>query len=398
MYYKRTLSKSIRKAGDFFKVVLLTGPRQVGKTTLLEHIKEPGRAVVSLDEMDILSLAREDPALFFERFPPPVLIDEVQKAPGLFPHIKAAVDKSPKKGQFWLTGSHQFDMMKNVSESLAGRVAVLDLQGFSQAEKEGDDTRPAFMPDLPLNTRRPVWGVEKTFDALVKGSFPQLFDGTPPRLFYSSYVRTYIERDVRALVNIANGQTFLKFLKIAAARTGQLLNYNNMARDLEASVNTVKSWVSVLEATGLVFLLPPYYRNLTKRALKTPKMYFWDTGLCCYLTGITTGKMAMDHPICGALFETYAVSEILKSHWHNGERPFAHYYRDAAGVEIDLLLEAEGRLWPVEIKQTASPDAKMVRAFDVIPRNERGKGALVCLAPRFIPMNTEVNIIPMGHV
>jgi predicted AAA+ superfamily ATPase len=398
MFYGRTLSKTLKQTSDFFKVVLLTGPRQVGKTTLLEHIKEPDRRYVSLDDMEILMMAQEDPAHFFERFPPPVLIDEVQKAPNLFPYIKAIADKSKKKGQFWLTGSQQFHLMKNVSESLAGRAAILDLQGFSQSEKEKDETRPAFIPEIPLQTKRPVWTTQKTFDVIVRGSFPQLFDGTPSSLFYSSYIRTYIERDVREILKISNEHAFLKFLKITAGRTGQVLNYNNVAREIEVSVNTVKSWVSVLETSGLIYLLPPYSRNLTKRAIKTPKLYFLDTGLCCYLTGITTGKMAMDHQINGALFETYAVSEILKSYWHNGERPFAYFYRDTSGKEIDLILETNGKLWPIEIKQTASPNPKMAQNFDVLSGEKCGKGALVCTANKFIPMNKDVNIVPVSYI
>ena len=398
MYYNRTLSKTWKQANEFFKVVLLTGPRQVGKTTLLEHIIESNRTYVPLDDMEILMMAQNDPAHFFERFPPPLLIDEVQKAPNLFSYIKAIVDKSSQKGQFWLTGSQQFHLMKNVSDSLAGRVAILDIQGFSQSEKEHDPTRPAFTPDIPLQTQRPIWSTGQTFDVIVKGSFPQLFDGTPSGLFYSAYIRTYIERDVREIINISNEHAFLKFLKVAAARTGQVLNYNDMARDVEVSVNTIKSWISVLETSGLIYLLPPYFRNLTKQVIKSPKLYFLDTGLCCYLTGITTAQIAIDHPISGALLETYVVSEILKSHWHNGERPFVYFYRDAMGKEIDLILDKNGKLWPIEIKQTASPNPKMVQTFDIIANEERGKGALICTANKFIPMNSMVNIIPVSYI
>lgn len=398
MYYKRTLSESVNQANAFFKVILLTGPRQVGKTTLLERIKEPDRAYVSLDDMEARMMAQEDPAHFFERFTPPVLIDEVQKAPNLFPFIKRIADKSPKKGQFWLTVSQQFHLMKNVSESLAGRVAILDLQGFSQSEKAKDETRPAFRPDIPLQTRRPIWSALETFEMIVNGSFPQLVDGTPPLLFYSAYVRTYVERDVREILNISNENAFLKFLKVIASRTGQVLNYNDIARDIEVSLNTVKSWISVLETSGLIYLLPPYFRNLAKRAIKTPKIYFLDTGLCCYLTGITTGETAMNHPMSGALFETYVVSEVLKSYWHHGERPFAYFYRDALGKEIDLILDRDGKLWPIEIKQTSSPNLKMARAFTVLANEACGKGALVCTANEFVSIGEDVNVIPASYI
>ena len=398
MYYKRTLSKSLTDANKFFKVILLTGPRQVGKTTLLEHIKEPGRVYVSLDDMDSLMMAQEDPAHFFECFPPPLLIDEVQKAPELFPYIKSIADKSGKKGQFWLTGSQQFHLMKNVSESLAGRVAILDLQGFSQSEKAKDDKRPAFLPDIPLKTKNEVFSAREIFDVIVRGSFPQLFDGTHSAMFYSAYVRTYIERDVREIINISNEHAFLKFLKVMAARTGQILNYNDVSHEIEVSLNTVKSWVSVLETSGLIYLLQPFFRNMTKRAIKTPKIYFLDTGLCCYLTGILDGKMAMNHYRSGALFETYVVSEVLKSYWHNGERPFIYYYRDTLGKEIDLILEKNGKLWPVEIKQTSTPSPKMIQNFDVIDIKDRGCGALVCTANKLISMGNNINVIPVSYI
>ncbi|GBU29607.1 ATPase [Treponema sp. R8-4-B8] len=398
MYYKRTLSKALKQASDFFKVVLLTGPRQVGKTTLFEHIKEPGRLYISFDDVEILTMAQEDPSHFFERFPPPLLIDEAQKAPNLFPYIKFIVDKSKKKGQFWLTGSQVFHLMKNISESLVGRAAILDLQGFSQSEKLKDVTRPSFIPEIPLQTKRPIWSTLKTFNEIVRGSFPQLFDGTPSTLFYSSYIRTYIERDVREIIKITNEHAFLKFLKIIVGRTGQILNYNNVSSDIEVSVNTVKSWVSALETSGLIYLLPPYSRNLRKRAIKTPKLYFLDTGLCCYLMGITTGKMAMTHQMSGALFETYVVSEILKSYWHNGERPFAYFYRDMSQNEIDLILEKNGKVWPIEIKQTSTPNSSMVKAFNILSDQNCGKGALICTANKFIPMSKDVNIVPVSYI
>ena len=398
MYYKRSISDVLREASKYFKVVLLTGPRQVGKSTLLERARSEGRCCVTLDDNAALALAKEDPVQFFRAYPPPVLIDEVQRAPELFVHIKKIVDESDKKGQVWLTGSQQFHLMSEVSDSLAGRVAVLSMQGFSQAEKQKDPGRAPFMPDISLRTKRPSLSQKQVFEHIVRGSYPQLWDGTPPHLFYSSYVSTYLERDVRDIRSVASASTFLRFLRVIAARTGQLLNFDNMARDVGVSAPTVKSWVSVLETSGLIYLLQPYSGNLTQRAIKTPKVYFMDTGLCCHLCGITTADMAMTGPLSGELFETYVISEILKSHWHHGLNPAVYFYRDREQREIDLIIEAQGKLWPVEIKQTSTPRLHMVKNFSILDDSVRGKGALVCTAEKLLPLNKDTVTIPVGYI
>lgn len=402
MFYQRTLAKTIETATKAFKVILLTGPRQVGKTTLFMHLKDSGRTYVSLDDIEANALAQADPELFFQTYPPPILIDEVQRAPELFRAIKRIVDKSEERGLFWLTGSQQFHLMQHVSESLAGRVAILDLQGFSQAEKTGDPWRTPFRPDSVGQTPqgRTVHSSYDTFEMLVKGSFPKLFDeDTPWDLFYSSYLRTYLERDVREIINITNETAFIRFLKILAGRTSQILNYSDIARDAGIAVNTAKAWVSVLQTSGNIFLLHPYFpRNFVKRMTKSPKLYFLDTGLCSYLCGITSGKMAMEGPMSGALLETYAVSEILKSYWHNGKRANLSFYRDTSQKEIDLIIEENGKAYPVEIKQTGSPTSSMAVNFSLIEANVRGSGAILCLSDKFIPMNRDVNIIPIGWI
>lgn len=398
MYYKRTISEVVSEASKYFKVVLLTGPRQVGKSTLLERARKEGRHYVTLDDNADLALAKEDPVAFFQAYPPPILIDEVQRAPELFMHIKRLVDTSDKKGQVWLTGSQQFHLMRGVSDSLAGRVAVLNMQGFSQAEKQKDAARAAFMPDMPLRTKRPAFTQEDVFAEIVRGSYPQLWDGTPPQLFYSSYVSTYLERDVRDIMDVSNVSTFLRFLRVIAARTGQLLNYDNMARDVGVSAPTVKSWVSVLETSGLIYLLQPYSGNMTQRMIKTPKLYFMDTGLCCHLCGIHSAAAAMQGPMRGELFETYVISEILKSHWHHGLNPAVYFYRDTNQREIDLLIESQGKLWPVEVKLSSTPRVHMVRNFGVIDEALRGKGALVCTAEKLLPLGKDCVTIPVGYI
>ena len=363
-------------------------------------IKDQKRNYVSLDDASDLRLAQEDPAQFFMKYPPPVLVDEVQRAPNLFLEIKKIVDAREECDQFWLTGSHTFRLMKNVSDSLAGRVAVLNLQGLSQAEKLHDDKRPPFLPNISLRQERPILTKKEIFKMIVKGSFPRLFkEGVKWPLYLSSYVSTYIERDVQEIMNLGHKLAFDNFLRLMAARTGQILNYNEIASRLEVSAPTVKSWVSILETSGLIYLLPPYARNLGQRVIKRPKMYFMDTGLCCYLNGMTTADMAMDSTINGALFETYVVSEILKSYWHHGERPAISFFRDAKNNrEIDLLIEAQGKIWPVEIKLSASPNLQMAKHFKIIDPARRGKGAIICTCEKFMPMNKEVLMIPASYI
>ncbi len=252
---------------------------------------------------------------------------------------------------------------------------------------------------MPLQTERPVWSKQEVFEVIVKGSYPQLADGTAVSMFYSSYLSTYLERDVKSVMNIADQAAFIKFLKVIASRTGQVLNYSDLARNIDVSAPTVKKWVSVLELSGLIYLLPPYSRNLSKRAIKTPKMYFLDTGLCCYLNGITNAQAAMNSPISGALFETYVVSEVLKSYWHHAETPYLYFYRDTDNnAQIDLIIDAQGKLWPIEIKLTSSPNLRMIRHFKVLDEKICGKGAVICTADKFIPMNKDAVIIPVSYV
>jgi predicted AAA+ superfamily ATPase len=400
MFFPRTLSETLKNASATFPVVLLTGPRQVGKTTLLGHCADATRNYVTLDDPAERLLAKTDPALFLQKHSAPLLIDEVQYAPELFPFIKIAADRQRgENGLFWLAGSQQFRLMRGVSESLAERVAILELQGFSQAERFRRPARPFIPGDLP-DGKPPPLEMPALYELILTGAFPvpNLAPATNRHLFYSSYLKTYLERDVRDLLRVGDENVFLKFLRAAAASTGQLLNYSSMARDVDVSVNTIKSWVSILETSGLVFLLQPWYNNRVSRAVKTPKLYFLDTGLCCHLSGWETAATLSVGAMSGAILETYAISEILKSHWHCGRQPRVWFYRDKEQREIDLLIERDGQLLPVEIKRTAAPGKRDIRHFAAIDNAgpPRGHGALLCFYENMLPLDERNDVVPFA--
>ena len=337
-YINRTLEQSIKKISNFFPVIMVTGPRQVGKTTVLQNVANTPATYVSLDSLANRNLAQTEPELFLQRFPAPVLIDEVQYAPQLFPYIKAIVDQENKPGMYWLTGSQQFHLMKNVSESLAGRVGILHLDGFSQDEKNGNPMAQPFLPtmeyiDAKAKTSQPM-DINRVYDVIWRGSYPKMH-GAPDDMwntFYESYLQTYIERDVKSFGAVGDTMAFVSFMRVLAARTGQEMNYSDIARDIGVTAPTIKSWLSVLEASGLVFLLRPYYSNVTKRIIKSPKVYFVDTGLAAFLTGWNTPETLANGAMAGSIFETYVVSEIIKSYWYNGRSPNIYYYRDNHGA------------------------------------------------------------------
>ncbi|MBI4870477.1 MAG: ATP-binding protein, partial [Candidatus Riflebacteria bacterium] len=316
-YTPRTLQSFVELATRDFPVVLVTGARQVGKTTLLQHLRAPQRAYVSLDDPLVLGLAREDPALFFQRFPPPVLIDEVQYAPGLLPYVKIDVDRRGEPGSFWLTGSQQFQVMKEASESLAGRVAVVQLHGLSRRELlgRGLENRP-FVPTpeglaARAATSTPL-SMKELYRLIWRGALPAvaLNDRLAWDLFHGSYVKTYLERDVRSLANVGNEQAFMRFLRVTAARTSQILNLAAMARDAEVSPNTAKTWLSLLQASGIAYLLEPYHTNVNTRLVKAPKLYVLDTGLGAYLTQWSSPEVLEAGAMSGAFLETWAVGEL----------------------------------------------------------------------------------------
>lgn len=406
--YKRTLENTVREVNESFPVLLITGPRQVGKTTLLEMCAE-NRHYVTLDDLDARRLAQNDPGLFIQTYPAPLIIDEVQYAPELFSYIKMEVDRKKGKGMYWLTGSQKFHLMKGISESLAGRVAIVDLLGFSMAEL--DHRKGRCQPFLPVpewietagDSRTKKLTLQETYRHIWQGAFPQVNMDTKPstrQRFYSSYVQTYLQRDVRDILGVSNQTTFHNFLCSVAARTGQLLNYADLARDVAIDNKTAKSWLSVLETSGLVYLLKPYYRNVTKRLIKTPKLYFLDTGLCTYLTKWPDPQSLEAGAMSGAILETWLFSEILKSYWHNGlEAPF-YFYRDTDQKEIDLVIEQGNTLYPVEFKKTATPSKTASKHFPALEKlgKEIGHGAVLCFVGNHIPLSPTVSAIPVNHL
>ena len=407
MYLRRTLENYLSHLSATFPVVLVTGPRQIGKTTLVKHLGEaenPPRQYVSLDEYGPRSLAVDDPDLFLQRYPAPLTIDEIQHAPALLDRLKLQVDRSGRMGDYWLTGSQHFPLMRAVSESLAGRIAVVALLGFSQAEEHELAFRELpFRPDRPVESSDVVeFDLLSVFERIVRGGFPRLVHSNAPPLqpYHGSYVQTYIERDVRSILNIADLAAFRRFLRVAAARTGQMINYSDMARDAGVAVSTAREWLHLLEATFQVHLLRPYYENITKRQIKTPKLYFTDTGLVCYLTGWRTAETAASGAMAGALFETYIVSELLKSWWHRGLEAPLWYYRTKDRAEVDVLVAEDGLLFPLEIKLTARPSRKDLSGILALERagGSVGEGAVICLTRERFPLRETVDAVPVGSV
>ena len=403
MFKHRTIESVIHAVNSNFKAFLLTGMRQVGKTTVLQKLIEGERKYITMDDVSLLKMAKDDPNLFFQTHKVPLLIDEIQYAPELFSHIKMCIDKDNQSGQIWMTGSQQFLLMKGVTESLAGRLAILELMGFSIYEQEGKGhLQKPFLPSPTPPSILPRKSSSETYRTIWKGSLPEVTLKADDMwaMFYSSFVKTYIERDVRQLLLIGNELSFYNFLKVVAARTGQELNLTEMANSLGISQNTVKSWISVLQASGVIYLLYPYYENITKRLTKRPKLYFLDTGLCAYLTDWNSPETLSSGAMNGAIFETFVISEIIKSYKHNGLYPSFYYYRDSNQVEIDLLIVQDGVFYPVEIKRTATPDKKMIKNFAVLESfcKKVGYGSLICLTDRPLPLSQDTNAISVWDI
>ncbi len=407
MYIGRHAQESVRMLSKMFGAILVTGPRQVGKTTMLK--KMAGNAVyVTLDDPLLLTSAIEQSGTFFKDNPPPIFIDEMQYAPNLFPQIKIILDRDKKKGQFYMSGSQQFKMMKNVSESLAGRLGLLTLLGLSMREKQGISFSEPFLPtDEYFSARKKNFkelSYDDVWENIYRGSMPELCanDEFDWQMFYGAYVKTYIERDVRELTQVGDEIKFLHFMTVAASCTGQLLNLASLARDVGISQPTAERWMSVLVTSSLVYLLKPYSNNITKRTVKTPKLYFLDTGLAAYLTKWNTPGVLKNGAMAGAFFETFAISEIIKSYCNKGilELPL-YFYRDKNMNEIDLLIEDNGMLYPLEMKKHADPQKKDIAAFDLldkIPAVKRGPGGVICLYDNLITLKGNDRVIPVKYL
>ena len=407
MYIHRHAEDTVSKLSEMFGAVLVAGPRQVGKTTMLKEVTQD-IGYASMDDLVLLASAREESATFFKDNPPPVFIDEIQKAPELFPQMKMLIDRDGRKGQFYMCGSQQFQMMKGVSESLSGRIGLVTLLGFSLRERFGVSDSTPFLPtegyfsqrrkslaDIPYDE---VWSI------IHRGSMPELvqnpdFDW---QMFYGAYVRTYIERDVRELTEIGDALKFSRFMTAAAASTGQLLNLAALSRSVGVSQPTAERWLSVLIASNIVYLLRPYSNNITKRAVKTPKLYFLDTGLAAYLTKWNTPEVLKNGAMAGAFFESFVVSEIVKSYYNRGIiDPALYFYRDKEMHEIDLLIEEGGTLYPLEMKKHADPQKKDMAAFDLldsIPGVRRGAGGIICLYDRLVTLRGDDRVIPISYL
>lgn len=405
-YIERSLESVVTQVSKEYPVVLVTGPRQVGKTTMLQKLMEgTNRKYVSLDDLGERSLAKTDPEMFLQLHKPPVLIDEVQYAPELFPYIKIHVDKTHNPGDFWMTGSQIFKLMQGVQESLAGRVAVLSMTSLSQAEICGGRMEPFCVRLENLSERgeqRTPADTEEIYDRIFKGTMPALVSGrsTNSQIFYSSYLSTYIERDVRELSDAIDSLKFLKFITAVAARCGQMLNLADIARDADINQKQAKDWMGILETLGIIFYLHPYSNNMLKRLVKTPKLYFYDTGLVSYLTKWSSPATLESGAMNGAILENYVVAEIRKTYINCGREPFMYYYRDKDAKEIDIVLEHDGVLNPIEIKKSSNPGAELTRVFHLLDHasTPREKGAILCMKPELSAIDRDNYIVPIWMI
>lgn len=401
MYINRIMESKLRYLAEHFPVVIVCGARQVGKTTLLQQIKKENDQIqyVTLDYPKIRSLAKEDPELFLQQYQPPLIIDEIQYAPELLPYIKIQADSRKQNGLYYLTGSQMFYMMKNVSESLAGRTGILSMYSLSRAEIESRESVP-FLPDR-IKIVSSDDTITDIFEKIYRGGMPRMITdkGLLPEDYFGSYMQTYLERDIRDLITIKDENKFLKFISCVAARTSQELNLADIGKDVEIDRNTADGWLSILVSSGLVYLLHPYSGNTIKRIIKRPKLYFMDTGLACYLSMWNNPRALELSAMAGAMFENYVISEIIKGYANHGidTRSRFCYYRDNNGKEIDLMILENGKLYPVEIKKSADPGKNALKNFSILgslPENI-GEGAVICMTTMVVPLDDKNKLVPL---
>ena len=412
-YIERSIEERLNKLAKAFPVIMITGSRQVGKTTLLNNIQkqEKGKInYISLDNLSIRALAIEEPEIFLERYKPPLIIDEFQYAPKLLSYIKIIVDEKRQQhlenkeveasGLYYLTDSQVFHTMKNVSESLAGRVGILELYPLSnrEIEKKKDKMFLPIYEELEKREKTNRLEVDKLYKKIIKGSYPELYSNPniEPKDFFETYIKTYIERDIRELINVKDET---KFLKSIAVRTGQELNINDISNSIEINNMTAQNWLSILVSTGLVYLLQPYSNNNVSRIVKRPKIYFMDTGLACFLAGYMDSITLERSAFNGAILETYVVTEIIKSFSNQGldSRKYLYYYRDNNGKEIDLIIIYNNKVYPLEIKKSYNPGKQAVKNFYVTQKFEMqvGNGGVICLTKDIFPIDKDNNLIPI---
>ena len=420
MYINRNIEEKVVELSKQFPVLMITGARQVGKSTLLNYInnlKEEKVTYVSLDKIQNRILAVEEPELFLETYKPPVIIDEFQYAPDLLSYVKIKVDEARLDEMFnngksvetlyYLTGSQSFLTMEKASETLAGRVGIIDLYGLSNRELNGLESRP-FIPEIEALRKEEVTTkyntVQELYKRIFKGSYPEIYKNEDISLenYFDSYVKTYIERDIRKLINITDEIKFMKFMVSVAARTGQELNITEIANDAEISSTTANDWLSILKNTGLIVLLEPYTQNVIKRVVKRPKLYFMDTGLACYLTKYPSAEVLEASAYSGHIFETFVISEIIKSFTNNGmdAKRYLYYYRDNNGHEIDLIIDYNNKLYPIEIKKSKNPGHDAIKNFYVLNdlKKEIAPCVVLCMADSIFPIDAYNYLVPIKYI
>ena len=406
-YIKRSLERKFLKMSETFKVVMVTGARQVGKSTMLKHLAEDtDRVYVSMDDADLRELANNDPKLFFQMYQPPVLIDEVQKAPALFEEIKVICDNSDERGQFWLTGSQSRKLVKQAGDSLAGRICVLKMYSLSAKEvADRADDIPAEYSITSLISRSstlPKNNILDVYTRIWEGGMPDMLnmDAEQRREYWNSYIDAYLMRDAVDDNGIIDTEGFRKFLRACAAFSGRLLNYADLGSAASVSGTTAKAWLKVLQSMGIVYLLEPFFSNELKRMVKTPKLYFCDTGLCAYLSSWTSRDTLMNGAAAGHFLENYVVTEMIKNASYGESEMNLNFYRDKNQKEIDLIVETDGVLHPFEIIRSASPERKAIKAFGVLEKSDRevGAGGIICMAENPFPIDANNSLIPVNVI